>query len=204
MKYDIKEGQRFGRLTIIKEVEHLRQPNGGYRRMFLCKCDCGNEKVVRLSSLMNGDTSSCGCYKKEVASNAERCHHESKTRLYNCWQRIKNRCYRESNHNYKFYGARGIKVCDEWKDDYFKFKDWAITNGYQENLTIDRIDPNGNYEPSNCRWITQKEQTRNMRSNTIVDIKGVKFTLSELCEVLQIFYPTAVKRINKAIKNKQL
>lgn len=208
MKKNIETGQRFGRLVIVKEVEHHKMPNGIYRRMFLCKCDCGNEVTCSLANLTSGNTSSCGCLKKETASNNNSTHRQSKTRLYRCWQHMKHRCYREDDENYSYYGGRGIIMCDEWKDSYENFSKWAIDNGYKENLTIDRIDCDGNYEPNNCRWITQKEQTRNTRRNTFVYLEGKgfsmhKFTLSELCEILKVNYPLSVKRIYQYIKKRK-
>lgn len=208
MKKNIETGQRFGRLVIVKEVEHHKMPSGRYRRMFLCRCDCGNEVTCSLANLTSGNTSSCGCLKKEFASQNNSTHRQSKTRLYRCWLRIRNRCYRESNDNYAYYGGRGIKVCDEWKDSYENFSKWAIENGYKDTLTIDRIDYNGNYEPNNCRWITQKEQTRNTRGNTNVYLEGEgfnmhKFTLSELCEILKVNYPLSVKRIYQYLRKRK-
>ncbi len=208
MKKNIETGQRFGRLVIVKEVEHHKMPSGRYRRMFLCKCDCGNEVTCSLANLTSGNTSSCGCLKRETASNNNSTHRQSKTRLYRCWQHMKHRCYREDNENYSYYGGRGIIMCDEWKDSYENFSKWAIDNGYKDNLTIDRIDCDGNYEPSNCRWITQKEQTRNTRRNTFVYLEGKgfsvhKFTFSELCEILKVNYPLSVKRIYQYIKKRK-
>lgn len=208
MKKNIETGQRFGRLVIVKEVEHHKMPSGRYRRMFLCRCDCGNEVTCSLANLTSGNTSSCGCLKKETASNNNSTHRQSKTRLYRCWQHMKHRCYRKDDENYSYYGGRGIIMCDEWKYNYENFSKWAIENGYKDNLTIDRIDCNGNYEPSNCRWITQKEQARNTRRNTFVYLEGKgfsmhKFTLSELCEILKVNYPLSVKRIYQYLRKRK-
>lgn len=208
MKKNIEIGQRFSRLVIVKEVEHHKIPSGKYRRMFLCRCDCGSEIICSLANLTSGNTSSCGCLKRELASKNNGTHHQSKTRLYKCWLRMRNRCYREENENYAYYGGRGIKVCDEWKDSYETFAKWATENGYNDALTIDRIDCDGDYSPDNCRWITQKEQTRNTRGNTNVYIKDKvfsmhKFTLSELCEILKVNYPLSVKRIYQYIKKRK-
>lgn len=183
-------------------------PSGRYRRMFLCQCDCGSEIICSLANLTSGNTSSCGCLKRELVSKNNSTHHQSKTRLYKCWLRMRNRCYREENENYAYYGGRGIKVCDEWKDSYETFAKWATENGYNDTLTIDRIDCDGNYSPDNCRWITQKEQTRNTRGNTNVYIDGKgftmhKFTLSELCEILKVNYPLSVKRIYQYLKKRK-
>ena len=144
-------GQKFGRLTVIKRIE-----NQGTKAKWLCKCECGNFSKVTTDNLRNGHTKSCKCsiIKHKYA------HKES---LYFRWIGIKERCNNPNAYNYKNYGLRGIKVCKEWNDDYLKFRQWALNNGYKENLTIDRINVNGNYEPANCRWTTWKEQNNNKR-----------------------------------------
>lgn len=122
-------------------------------------------------------------------------HGLCKTRLYRIFGNIKQRCYYKNNKDYKNYGGRGIIVCDEWLKDFKKFYDWAINNGYQDGLTIDRINNDGNYEPSNCRWITKKAQSRNNRNNRIITYKGETHCLIEWSEILKIPYPTLRSRI---------
>ena len=122
-------------------------------------------------------------------------HGGTGTRLHNIWLSMRERCYRENHPYYGDYGGRGITICDEW-DDFTKFRDWAIANGYADNLTIDRIDSNGNYEPLNCRWATMKEQQNNRRSNRIVYYKGLKYTLTELSEKAGINKTTLKERLN--------
>ena len=151
-------GQRFGRLTVVSRAE-----NRGNQTRWLCKCDCGNEKIIAGNALKSGVTLSCGCYHKEVTGKIRRTHGGTGTRLHSIWQNMKARCYRESAREYENYGGRGITICDEWRNDYKAFHDWAVENGYADNLTIDRKNVNGNYEPSNCRWITNEEQQRNKR-----------------------------------------
>lgn len=161
--------QRFGRLVAIKCVQ--RQP----KVLWLCKCDCGNEKVILGTSLRIGATKSCGCINKEIAREwgfKSRTHQESKTRLYQVWQGIKRRLYNPHTKKYPIYGGRGISMCEEWKSDFITFKKWAMENGYDPNApygkcTIDRIDVNGNYEPSNCRWVDLKVQANNRRKENI-------------------------------------
>lgn len=160
-------GQRFGRLVATERVFTDSQ-----RTTWLCRCDCGNQKTVRTSDLRNGHTQSCGCLHREIVKTSTTVHRVdttshglSRTRLYRTWSGMKTRCYNERWKNYKNYGGRGVVVCDEWKHNFEAFYDWAIANGYADDLTIDRINVNGNYEPSNCRWITLEEQQKN-RTNT--------------------------------------
>lgn len=151
-------GQRFGRLVVIKEAG--RSSDGRVR--WLCKCDCGNyTSTPSTKTLRNRTCRSCGCIERERPNKLT--HGKSNTKLFHVWNGMKQRCYNPNNRSYKTYGGRGIKVCDEWRDNFMAFHDWAIANGYEEGLTIDRIDNDGDYEPNNCRWITLQENVSKMR-----------------------------------------
>lgn len=152
-------GQRFGRLLVIDRAGS----NKYGRAMWLCLCECGNKSVKQGKLLLNGHCKSCGCGEYENRVNNCTSHKLSNTRLYNIWCAMKQRCYYSKHKDYHNYGGRGIVVCDEWKNDFKSFYDWSVTHGYLDNLSIDRIDVNGNYEPKNCRWATSQEQRLNQR-----------------------------------------
>lgn len=159
-------GQRYGRLTVLQRAETINK-----RTRWLCRCDCGQEVTVEAYNLKTGHTQSCGCLQKEAASLASTTHGMRHTRLYRIWVCMRNRCYQKSYHAYKHYGGRGISVCDTWLHDFQAFHDWAIENGYNDNLSIDRIDNNKGYAPDNCRWATQEEQNKNKRAANGFKIK---------------------------------
>jgi len=191
-------GKKIGRLTVIKVVSIDTK----YRKYWLCKCDCGNETVVRGDCLTTRNTKACGCLKKELSvqrfMRVITKHGFHGERLYEIWQHMKDRCKAEGKARGKNYADKGVCVCSEWMD-YLKFRDWALKNGYQNDLTIDRKDPFGNYEPQNCRWVTIKEQQRNKRNSIFIEFNGQKRHLKEWAEVLGIKYHTLFQRyeINK-------
>lgn len=177
-------GMKFGRLTVLKEIEKNKN-----LRTFECICECGNKKIVFKKYLKNGDTRSCGCLKIEYLKNKSigLKHGMSRTKFYKMYDSIKKRCLNKNNKDYKNYGGRGIKICNEWlnkENGFINFYNWAIENGYKEGLTIDRINNNGNYEPNNCRWVTNKEQQRNTRNNVFLTYNGETHCLSEWAEIL--------------------
>lgn len=168
-------GRKFGLLTVVEEAEERKDG----KVCWICKCDCGNECTVIGKNLRNGNTQSCGCMKKSIGDKT-RTHGMRNTRLYKIWHDMKRRCYDKRRKAYERYGGKGIQVCDEWKNDFMAFYNWAMDNGYQENLTIDRIDNDGNYEPSNCRWATQKEQQNNRTNNRYVTYEGETMTVAQM------------------------
>lgn len=154
-------GQTFGRLTVISEG-----PKQSGKIRWVCLCSCGKTKVVTRSNLTSGHTQSCGCRQVDSAREMATKHGGSSTRLFRIWSKMRERCSYARGVRWSRYGGRGISVCDEWKE-FSSFRDWALSNGYADNLSIDRIDINGNYEPSNCRWVTAKEQARNTSTNAV-------------------------------------
>src|SRR5206468_5416157 len=167
--------QIFGRLVVIR----ISGRNKFGKIEWMCQCECGNTKISLASKLKNGETKSCGCLRVETTIKNSLKHGQSKTSLHTVWAMMKQRCYNQENKNYKHYGGRGVNVCDEWLDDFMNFYNWSMENGYKKGLTIDRIEVNGSYEPSNCRWITKKEQQYNKRNNLYITINGVTKTITE-------------------------
>lgn len=162
-KYEIKKGDQYGRLTVIEERVTYRKPHHKVRTAH-CRCSCGNEVTICFYHLRSGITKSCGCNRKRISAKARLTHGESKTRMHGIWAGMLARCRNPNVKSYKYYGAMGVRVCNEWFD-FKAFYDWAMANDYKNNLTIDRIDPTGNYEPSNCRWITKAEQRHTRRDS---------------------------------------
>jgi len=180
-------GKRFGNLVVKNFVESKPAYVGGSNQLYwLCKCDCGNEIIVRYSSLSGGHTKSCGCLQKETQAQRLFKHGDSRTRLYRTYQNIKARCYCESATEYEHYGGRGIRVCNAWINDYMQFKNWSLSHGYKPRLTIDRVNVNDDYTPENCRWVSMKEQSENKRTSHIIPLKGKDYTLSQLVSITDI------------------
>lgn len=189
----IQIGDRFGKLVVLKRVEdYIRPIDKKGRPKYLCKCDCGNKKEIVGSSLLSG-TKSCGCL---IGKNLIK-HNDYKTRLYTIWKNMRQRCNTKNinNASYRYYAKRNILICKEW-NDYNEFKNWAINNGYRNDLTIERIDVNGNYEPSNCRWATIIEQAQNKTNTAKIIYKGEEQTLINLSKKYNISVSTIRRRIN--------
>jgi hypothetical protein len=158
----IKVGDKIEMLTVVKEVP---RPNGvkDFHKFFLCRCDCGNMTIVSGGNIGRG-IKSCGCARKSgtyVHKKHGFASHKAYDKLYHTWNAMKGRCYNSNSKDFPHYGARGIRICDEWLSDFMSFRNWSLNNGFANDLTIDRIDVNGNYCPQNCRWITVAEQNRN-------------------------------------------
>ena len=189
-------GKRFGRLTIIKRIENGK----GRVTMYLAQCDCGKFVKVRAGNVTRGKTISCGCYHKELVSQAQK-HGQARkrncTRLYNIWCGIKARCYNSHVKDFKHYGGKGIKMCEEWVSNFNAFSTWAESNGYNDTLTIDRIDNNKNYEPSNCRWVTRKEQSKNTSQNHYITFNEETKLLTEWSKQTGINATTILNRLNR-------
>lgn len=193
-------GKRFGRLTVEGRGKDYIKPSGKHEVTFICKCDCGSIKEIRSSNLKNGTTKSCGCLMTELVSKRFLKHGQRNTRLYRIWCAMKARCLNPHVKAYKNYGGRGIKICPEWIDSFQNFYNWAMSHGYLDNLSIDRIDVNGNYEPSNCRWASSFTQTRNRRSNVTIEYQGVKKVLSDWAKISEIDPETISNRLSAGWK----
>lgn len=177
-------GKQFGRLMVVGFEEYRKRPDGRNNGYWRCLCQCGHESIVSTGNLTSGAVQSCGCLKLEKAKENHTVHgflsRKDKTpRLYRIWNCMKTRCYNKNREDYKYYGGRGISVCTEWEHDFVAFREWALSNGYDDSLTLDRIDPDGNYCPSNCRWATAKEQGNNQRRTIFLEIGGVRKTLTQ-------------------------
>lgn len=186
-------GQKFGRLMPIEFGGFRERSNGRNRTIWICKCDCGKTINVESSHLLSGHTTSCGCGLKEKIrgkGNHNYVNGLSTTRLARAYYNMKNRCYNPKVNSYHLYGGRGITVCNEWLGKYgFKnFCDWAIANGYAETLTLDRIDSDGKYEPSNCRWATIEQQANNKRNTKFLCINGEVDTVGNWSRRLKVSY----------------
>lgn len=183
-------GMKFGRLTAIRP----EKAKSAGRYIWLCQCDCGNYTKATSSQLKRGVRVSCGC--------ARETHGMSKTRLYTIWKDIKQRCFDTSTNGYHNYGGRGITVCNEWLR-FEPFMEWALSHGYQDDLTIDRINVNGNYEPNNCRWITVKEQANNTRLTRYITCDGETHTLSEWSNITGLSRSIISKRLESGWKENE-
>ena len=187
-------GKKFGKLTVVKRVEDHIQKSGAPKAMWLCKCECGGERIAYGQALRASKVIDCGCGYHDQQSVRSReqatTHGGSGTRLYRIWRAMRERCLVPRCKEYKHYGARGISVCDEWLD-FANFRDWAMRNGYDPaaergKSTIDRIDVNGNYEPNNCRFVDMAAQNRNTRRSWMIEYNGKTQCISDWARELGI------------------
>lgn len=185
-------GKRFGKLVVLG-LSDTSTPN---LKRWECICDCGNKKIIQGNNLHSGNTKSCGCLIEH--------HGLRKSKLYGVWNTMKNRCLNPNVKCYKSYGGRGISVCDEWKNSFTKFSEWSFENGYKEGLTLDRIDVNRNYEPSNCRWVDMKTQNNNRRNNVKIDIDGEVHSIIEWSRISGRSRQAISRRYKKGIRGKEL
>ena len=155
-------GEKFGRLTILDILWNEK------RAKAICKCDCGNDYIGVKSDIVSGHTKSCGCFRQETTQINRLVHGMTDTRLYSIWKNMKKRCMNKNDEDYPLYGGRGIKVSKKWVNNFSNFMEWSLSHGYNDNLTLDRKDVNGNYKPSNCRWVTQQVNANNKSSNLYI------------------------------------
>jgi hypothetical protein len=187
-------GKKYGRLTIL-DIVYILQNNNYERAFFVCECECTTNKNISVSDVLSGKTKSCGCLNKEITTK----HGLYNTRLYRIWSSLFQRCYNIKNPLYKYYGERGISVENDWhkenENGFMNFYDWSLKNGYSDNLTIDRIDNNGNYSPYNCKWSTSKEQSANTRNNKYLTYNNETKLKSQWCKILNICEKTLDYRL---------
>lgn len=184
-------GQRFGKLTVI-----CFSGRRGRKRMWLCECECGKQVERETWYLKSGHGLSCGCTKSDKISKAITKHGQRHTKLYRVWSAMKRRCDNPKVDRYPRYGGRGIKYCDEW-NKFIPFYEWAIKAGYKEGLSIDRINPDGNYEPNNCRWITMAEQANNTSQNRHIFYGGRSMTVAEFANAIKQPYMKVYQELFK-------
>lgn len=182
-------GKKFNKLTVLS-FSHMDEKHRSY---YLCLCECGNKKIIKGQSLLQGDIKSCGCsqYSNKIK------HNLSNTRIYKIWSHMISRCYNPKDSAYKNYGQRGIFVCEEWKNDVSNFYNWSISNGYKDNLTIDRINNDDNYYPLNCRFVDYKTQSNNRRSNHQITINNETHNLMEWSRIYNISHSVIIQRIKR-------
>lgn len=184
-------GEKFGKWEVLKRDDNLNGKPG-----WLCRCECGTIRVVSGSNLRMGASCNCGCVRSEKIEARNTTHGRSETRLYKIWCGVKERTANPKNPAYKWYGERGVSMCDEWQD-FTEFEKWADRSGYASHLSLDRINNSGNYEPNNCRWATPKQQANNTRKNNLLTYNGETHTVSEWARITGIGRSTISNRVNR-------
>lgn len=201
-------GQRFGRLTVLSRAPNRILPSGKPKTMWYCKCDCDENKIIEVEadSLIRGNTTSCGCYRKEQALKATTKHGLSGTKLEKTYRNMHSRCENPNATKYEIYGGKGITVCDEWSGEngLVNFYNWAIANGYEEGLSIDRIDGDKGYSPDNCRWATIDEQNFNRSNTLLITIDGETKQAKDWAKEYGLAIDTFWQRYYKGITGKDL
>lgn len=185
-------GKRFGRLVVLSSDGYCAK---SHSFKWICLCDCGKTKTVLGGNLKTGKTVSCGCYSSEQKSLRSWKHGiGNESRIFRIWSGMKQRCYNPKSPSYKRYGARGITVCNEWFDSFLTFQKWSLENGYSDDLSIDRIDNNGNYCPENCRWESTKAQNNNRRTTVTITYNEETHSIAEWSEITGIHASTLAQR----------
>lgn len=192
-RLEIRDGTRFGKLVVVGESESRKSPSGQTKRRMMCKCDCGNETVSLLTNLRKGHSTSCGCTQR-AAGRGNRTHGYSGTPTYRAWQDMIQRCHNPARPGYATYGARGIVVCQRWRDSFEAFLE-DMGEVPSPSRSIDREDNDGNYEPGNCRWATRQEQSRNTTRNINLTHNGETACLAEWADRLGMSYGTLHSRL---------
>lgn len=194
-KFKDLTGRTFGKLTVKERAEDYLSSSGRRRSRWLCNCECGNTAIVLSENLISGRSTSCGCYKADINRKKFGTHLESHGKLYGVWCGMKSRCYNPNSTYFKRYGGRGIEMHDDWKDNYQSFRSWALENGYKEGLSIDRINNDEGYYPSNCQWVDSVAQANNRSTNRLFTMNGETHNLTEWAKLSGINYKTLYNRI---------
>lgn len=187
-------GQKFGKLTPIERISEVADKNKGHT--WRCQCECGNFREVKTSYLTGGYVKMCNeCAHIEKVKRGKLAEGRPRKsplneRLHGIWSGMKSRCYNPKVAHYDRYGGRGITVCESWRKRYSEFRKWALKNGYDDSLTIERIDINGNYCPENCKWITHKEQGYNKENTLYIEFEGKKIPLKKFTDEMFLDYPS--------------
>ena len=193
-------GQKFNRLEVLEFVEVKKKFS-----YWLCRCDCGNEVIVRGNDLKSGKTQSCGCFCREFSKKRFTKHGMRYTKIYSTWLNMKNRCENPNDKRHPQYGGRGIKVCERWHNFENFYDDVSkLPHFGEKGYSLDRIDVDGDYCPENCRWANAKEQARNTHKNIFVEYNGIKMALSEASEKSGIFYQTLHQRYKRGKRGDEL
>ena len=189
-------GQTYNRWT-VKSFSHKKN----YHKFYNCECKCGNKGIIDLCSLKSGNSKSCGCLRNETTRKRATTHGMSQSRINRIYRNIKTRCFDTNTPIYEKYGAKGITVCEQWlgENGFKNFLSWSMENGYRDELTIDRIDGKGNYEPTNCRWVTPKVQANNISTNVVIEYNGTKHTVSEWSDITGINRRTIEERYKRGL-----